>query len=202
MLSVLGWTQKNKPSVSSGSSLRHLHTGPKILYKHLYVQSFSHWTSVLPRVTLKGKRWEPEPRPYTGMYLWAFAPGASRLSLPYQDSAWRTQCLCCKTITRWHVFTSLDNWYSCFGYISGLCLVQGSPLLTSEALFPLFHVTSFGTRIQKLRGPKELNKNDSLNTSVSRSDSLGQVWFLLLGLINWKACLCFHFLVFLEFIQM
>lgn len=160
---------------------------------------FSHWIWFSPESHLGKGVWARAQTVYRNGSLHICSGGCSSVAA-WSGCAWQTQCLCCEATTRWPVFTSLDNWDSCSSYISGLRLVQGSPLLTSEALFLLFRVTSFGTRILKSRGLKKLNQKDSLSTSVSRSDSLGQVWFLLSGPIYWKACFCF--LVFLEFIQM
>lgn len=169
VLSVLGCTQKtNLPSPLAPLWITFI-PGQRS-FSGTYVQIFSHWVLILPRVTHAGKRQEPEPRLYRGMYFWAFAPGAAHLSVPVspwlvlQDEAvpGGAEHLCCKD--------------------------KGCPRLSPmRHYFPCSMLLLTGTIIQKLRGMRsELSKNNSLNASVSEYDCFGWAWFLVLVPINGK----------------
>lgn len=95
---------------------------------------------------------------YTGMYFWAFAPGAAHLSMPVspwlvlqdEDSAWGAEPLRCKGITRRH---TAGYRHTRFSRASRSRFGLGLPsLTTSEALLPLFRVTSNPNHNPKAKG--------------------------------------------------
>lgn len=128
-------------------------------FSSTYVQIFSHWALVLPRVTYEGKRHEPEARLCTGIYSQTFAPGAAHLSLPIS----LLLILKVRTVPGWlnisAIKASRDGtfshrwiWAHMFSYTSSSPFVQGLLLLTSEPPFPLSYVTSNRNRNPKAKG--------------------------------------------------
>lgn len=159
------------------------------------------WSYSEPHIRERGGSRSPE--------LWAFAPGAP--SVPACLIIHHYSALRVRIVLGWLNAsaskasgdgTSSHHWIliPIFSYISGLSL------LTSEALFPLFHVTS--------------NRNHNLKANgyrMMRSEGTEQKWFspcfhfcvwLSKGMIppigpdELNSLPFFHFLVFLKFIQL